>query len=274
MMNLIKTEWLKMRSYRAFWWMTLVVALSYPGINWVFYAVYQDILGGKGTASQLVKMLGNPFTFPEIWHTASYFSSIFIFIPVIAVVMFISNEFTYKTHRQNIIDGWSRNQFMFSKLIDVLFISLLVTLMYMVISLVIGYINIDDKSGNIMDKSRYIFLFFLQTFSQLSIAFLIAFLTKKAFLALGIFFFYYIVELIGSAIMRNYQLDKLAEFLPLEISDMVVPVPTFLGTVRQQESPGWYDSMLAAVTPHVIYTLVLTTLVWALCFWINKKRDL
>ena len=42
--------------------------------------------------------------------------------------MFISNEYTFKTHRQNIIDGWSRKQFITSKLMDVLIISLIVTL--------------------------------------------------------------------------------------------------------------------------------------------------
>src|SRR5215216_2351808 len=138
MMNLLRTEWLKMRKYWAFWWMTGIIALSYPGINYIFYQIYSEVMTKSGNAGQMIKMLiGNPFTFPEVWHTVAFASSIFIFIPSILVIMFITNEYTYKTHRQNIIDGWSRNQFMISKLIDVLIISIVVTILYFIVALLI-----------------------------------------------------------------------------------------------------------------------------------------
>ena len=40
MFNLIRIEWLKMRKYNAFWWILGLTALSYPGINYIFYMVY------------------------------------------------------------------------------------------------------------------------------------------------------------------------------------------------------------------------------------------
>src|SRR6476469_8204025 len=181
MKGLLYTEWLKLRKYPAFWWMTGIIALSYPGVNYIFYHIYQQVVSKGNTTSQMVKMLvGNPFTFPEVWHTVAYASSLFIFIPSVVVIMFITNEYTYKTHRQNIIDGWSRKQFMTSKMIDVLIITLLCTLVYVIAAVVIGYLNIKESNGNVWEDSRYIWLFFLQTFSQLSIAFLIAFMARKA----------------------------------------------------------------------------------------------
>jgi ABC-2 type transport system permease protein len=271
MMNLLKTEWLKIRKYRAFWWMAGIIALSYPGINYIFYQIYQSLINKGNTASIMVKkFVGNPFTFPEVWHTVAYASSIFIFIPSIVVIMFITNEYTYKTHRQNIIDGWSRKQFLTSKFIDVVLVSLLVTLLFAIVTLVIGLVNKTEGAGNIWEGANYIVLFALQAFAQLSIAFLIAFLVRKAFVALGIFLFYFIIlEPIAVGIAK-VKANDIGRFLPLEISDRLIPVPAFFG--RFDETA--YKASLAVVNTYIIYTIILTSVVWLLCYHINSKRDL
>ena len=75
MSSLIGTEWLKMKKYNAFWWIMGITALSYPGVNYLFYLGYQDIVSQPTRASQYAKLaLGDPFTFPEVWHTVGYFS--------------------------------------------------------------------------------------------------------------------------------------------------------------------------------------------------------
>jgi hypothetical protein len=82
MTTLIRTEWLKMKKYNAFWWIMGVTALSYPGINYIFHFGYEDIMSKPSQALQYAKMaIGNPFSFPEAWHTVAYFSSLFVFIP-------------------------------------------------------------------------------------------------------------------------------------------------------------------------------------------------
>ena len=267
MNNLIKTEWLKIKNYRAFWWMTGLVALSYPGINYLFHFVYQQQLKDE-KMGPLLKMINNPFTFPDVWQTVAFLSSWFIFIPSIVVIMFITNEYTYKTHRQNIIDGWSRNQFIAAKLIDVLIISILITVVYTIVALIIGFLN-DDSVSNVWKGSSYIPLFFLQTFSQLSIAFLIAFLSRKAFVALGIFLFYFIIlEPVAVGLFREFAND-LGRFLPLEISDRLIPIPRFL----IGDEATW-KKLTDQSDTHIIYTIILLVLTWAVCFRLNKRRDL
>lgn len=271
MTNLLHTEWLKMYKYRAFWWMAAIIALSYPGINYLFYNVYAEITKNNDEKAMLVKMLiTNPFTFPEVWHTVAFFSSFFVFIPAVIIIMFITNEYTYKTHRQNIIDGWSRNQFMTSKMIDVTIISVLVTLLYIIVSLIIGFINQGNTTANIWEGSKYIGLFALLTFSQLSIAFLIAFLVRKAFIALGIFLFYFIMLERIAVEYAKWKLNDIGRFFPLEISDRLVPVPAFLGKFDEKA----YNESLANINTHVFMTVVLTAIIWLICFQINKKRDL
>ena len=271
MKNLINTEWLKIKKYKAFWWMSGIIMLSYPGINYMFYNVYRELTTKSTEGGEMAKMLlGNPFAFPEVWHTAAFFSSWFVFIPSVIVIMFITNEYTYKTHRQNIIDGWSRKQFMTSKMIDVMIISLLITLVYFLVALIIGLINNNSSDGVVWEKSKYIALFALQTFSQLSIAFLIAFLVRKAFIALGIFIFYFLILENILVALAKFKANDIGRFLPIETADRMIPMPAFLARLDQDA----YDASLAAQNTHVVYTLILVTLTWALCYRINSRRDL
>lgn len=271
MKALIYTEWLKMKKYNAFWWIMGITALSYPGINFIYYLGYQSLVNQPSKASQYAKLaLGNPFTFPEVWHTVAYSSSLFVFIPAVMVIMFITNEYSFKTHRQNIIDGWSRNQFMASKLIDVGLITLLITLLYFIVCFVTGAINQERLIKDTWGQVHYVGLFALQTFSQLSIAFLTGFLVRKAFLALGVFLFYFIVlenVIVG---LLTWKKSSLADYFPIEISDRLIPRPAFTAALNAES----YQKGLDAIPKHVLLTLLLTGLVWLLCFWLNKKRDL
>ena len=272
MNTLIRTEWLKMRKYNAFWWILGITALSYPGINYIFYMVYDNITNQPTDASKLAKWaIGNPYAFPDVWHTVAYFSSWFVFIPSVVVIMFITNEYTFKTHRQNIIDGWSRSQFVTSKLIDVILISLIITVLCFAVSLVAGYANHTRLIRDTWGKSWFIGLFALQTFAQLSVAFLIGFLVRKAFIALGLFLFYYIVfEPIIVALLREF-VNDIGRYMPLEISDRMIPVPAFLGRLNTEAN---YQQMLDDMQLHTFLTVAVTAIIWGICYWINNRRDL
>lgn len=274
MQSLIKIEWLKIKKYPAFWWMLGIVLLTYPGINIMFYNVYLEATNRKEMTGALVKMLlGNPFVFPETWHTVAYFSSFFILLPSILVIMLVTNEYNYRTHRQNIIDGWSRTQFMTSKLIDVGIIALVATIIYALVA-VSFVLYLDPSSiGRFTEQLHYIPLFYLQTFAQLSIAFLLAYLVKKAFIALGIFLFYYlIVENILVAYFRYKKWDG-ARFFPFEVSDRVLVPPAFTKNFGK-DMKGSYEAALAAVGSQVLLTIAFTAIIWFICFRIHKKKDL
>ena len=271
MFNLVKTEWLKIKNYPAFWWIMCITALSYPGINYSFLSIYHKITVKNSMQGQVVKMLvGNPFSFPEAWHTVAFFSSLFIFIPAIVVIMLITNEYTYKTNRQNIIDGWSRQQFMWSKFISVVIITLIVSVIYFMVSLFIGSTNTDDVNASRWDQLYYVLLFAYQTFAQLSIAFLIGLLVRKSFIALAIFIFYFIIlEPILVGVLK-YKANDIGRFLPLEISDRLIPIPAFMGKIDADT----YKASLAAIHSHVFLTLVALAITWGLSLFVYMRRDL
>lgn len=275
--NIITTEWLKLKNYLAFWLLLLATAVSYPGINAIVYFGYDETTKPKSQSGQLLKMLiGNPFHFPEVYHTTAYLSSFFTFIPTIVVIMLITNEYQFRTHRQNIIDGWQKPTFIWGKFLSVVFISILVSLFFFAVATVIGFIATPDISTvALFTKSKYIGLFFLQIFTQLSFAFLLGLLVRKAFIAYGIFIFYgMIVESIAGAFFK-LKIQKFGgvdygQFLPFEISDRLIPVPPFLGRLNETD----YKLALAAVDKHVAYSIVFLIITWLLSFYIFKKRDL
>ncbi len=275
MLALIKIEWLKIKKYPAFWWMLGIVALTYPGINMITYYGYLQATAGKEVTSGIAKMLlGNPFSFPEAWHSVAYFSSFFILLPSIVVIMLVTNEYTFKTHRQNVIDGWSRTQFITSKLFDVLIVSVIVTSAYLLVALGFGLVADDTAWFQWKDQLQYIPLFLLQTFSQLSIAFLLGYLVKKAFIALGIFLFYYlIIENIAVGLAKYKLKNDIGRFLPFEVSDRLIPRPAFFSRFGKDAKES-YDLAIGAIPQHIFLTIVLTSIIWLICFAVHKKRDL
>ncbi|HLY72214.1 MAG TPA: ABC transporter permease [Puia sp.] len=272
MQHILKTEWLKIKKYPAFWWVMGITALTYPGINYIFHGVYVDITQDNNKKGEILKaLIGNPFSFPEAWHTVAYLSSIFVFIPAIVVIMLITNEYTYKTNRQNIIDGWSRKEFMFAKMIDVMILTLIVTLLFSIVAFIMGVTNTENTSANHWSMIYYVGLFALQTFSQLSIAFMVGLLLRKSFIALAVFSFYFIIlEPIAVNVLKYKYKSGIGEYFPLEISQKLLPKPAFIGRLDEAA----YQISLNAVKYHVGYSLALVSITWFFCFWLNNRRDL
>jgi ABC-2 type transport system permease protein len=271
MIQIIKTEWLKIKNYPAFWWVFGITALTYPGINYMFLFIYRSIIQEKSAAGKVATaLMGNPFSLPEGWRTMAFFSSVFIYIPAIVVIMLITNEYTYRTNRQNIIDGWSRSNFMTAKMIDVLLLSLIVTTLFATTALIIGVTNTDKSDGE-WALAYYIGLFFLQTLCQLSIAFTVGMLLRKAFIALAVFTFYgMIVEEFTVDLLKHKYNNDIGRFFPIEISDRLLIRPAFVGKFNEAD----YQQSLDAVKYHVVYSIVLLILTWLFCFWLNNRRDL
>lgn len=277
MFSLLQIEWLKIKKYPAFWAMLIIVLLTYPAANYMFYNVYLNITTQKGTDMLAKMLLGNPFAFPETWHTVAYISSFFVILPSILVIMLVTNEYQYKTQRQNIIDGWTRRQFMTSKLMDVLIVSSITTILYALVAIGFSIYASTFDTSKIWDQSYYIGLFFLQTFAQLSIAFLLGYLIKKAFIALGIFLFYYlIVENIATGYLKVKAAKiggDIGRYLPFEISDRMIVAPAFIGRFGKDLKTA-YEKSLSEVPSQIALSLLLTTAIWAFCFLMHRKKDL
>ena len=181
MINLLKIEWLKLKNYRTFWILGILYLVSVFAAGYIGYSVELRTLG---QSKELKMVAGTSFSFPDVWQSVSWLSSLLVFMPALLIVTFVTNEYVYKTHRQNIIDGWSRSQFIYVKIALVVILAALATLMVLLTSLFIGFLGERSFSW---DESIYIFYFFAQALTYNTVALLLSVLLKRTGLALGLF---------------------------------------------------------------------------------------
>ena len=152
-------------------------------------------------------------------------------------------------------------------------VSVIATVVYILVAAGYGIYADSSSVNQWADQIQYIPLFLLQTFSQLSIAFLLGYLVKKAFIALGIFLFYYLIVENIAVGYATFKLNDIGRFLPFEISDRLIPRPAFFSRWGK-DAKASYDHALAIIPEHILMTVILTSVIWVICYAIHKKRDL
>ncbi|MFZ1786302.1 MAG: ABC transporter permease, partial [Ferruginibacter sp.] len=173
MINLLKIEWLKIKSYTGFILLSSFFALGVLTTNYIVYAFKKNVID-KVEGSQLL-FSGSPFDFDAVWKTVSYYGGYFLMLPALLMVILISNEYSYKTHRQNIIDGWSRFEFLKVKLGLALVFALASTLVIVLTALLFGAFSGTAFSVNGFANVGY---FFLKALTYNLVAILISILVK------------------------------------------------------------------------------------------------
>src|SRR5262245_5768224 len=104
MWELLSIEWKKLKNYRTFWILLCLYIVSVIGANYIAYRIQQAIYEAKQTKGMASMVLGTPpYSFPDVWQTTANVSSYLLFIPGLLLIISISNEFSFKTHRQNVI---------------------------------------------------------------------------------------------------------------------------------------------------------------------------
>lgn len=249
MLRILRVEWMKVKNYRTFWILLAITLISIPAVSYMLFNLLKNSFpSGKGQS-----LLGSPFGFPDVWQTVSWNSSLLFFIPAILIITLTSNEFTYKTHRQNVIDGWSRKQFVSAKLVEVLLLSILTTIIVFLTAFAFGYFNHKAGAGattvagsgmgggpgmgigagkvqaaadsSIWRESRFVLFYFVEMLSYSLIAFLMALFVKRAGLAMGLFFIYMIIEQVLVGILGHSYDIQAANYFPEEVTDKLIPFP-------------------------------------------------
>ncbi len=140
MLHLLKIEWLKVKNYKAFWIFIILYLFAILGINYIGYYI-NEITVESMPASQV--LMGTPYAFPKVWQTVGFMSSWLLYFPGILFIMLLTNEFNFKTHRQNIIDGWTRKDFVTVKFVFAFLFSAAATIFIFLVALLIR----DDHNG-------------------------------------------------------------------------------------------------------------------------------
>jgi ABC-type transport system involved in multi-copper enzyme maturation permease subunit len=194
MTRLIKIELNKILPSRIFWILVILyvvlIALVFAGTQGFINKVASD----AGQRSPIPIPEFSIYTFPGIWHNLTFIAGYFKIFLAVLVIILITNEFSFKTIRQNVMAGMSRLDFLKSKILSIAMISIGATLLIFIIGLILGFIYSSDYSFSTV-FSRMIFLlgYLLEIFSFLVFAFMIGFLVKRSGFAIGLLLLYYIV---------------------------------------------------------------------------------
>lgn len=225
MMHLLKLEWLKVKNYRTFWLFLGLYVLALFSINYSAYQFQLDLK--KEFPLELF-----PYGFPKIWQTIAWTSSWLLYFPGMLMILIITNEFTYKTNRQNIVDGLTRQQFVYGKILVAIVLAVITTIICFLNAVIFGKLHGSEFSWR---GSEYIFYCFVQGLCYIFFGMILGVLIRRGGLAMGIFFLYGIVfeTLLGGLLNYSGYVEGWY-FLPLQTTDTLIPVPFAKETVYKK----------------------------------------
>lgn len=260
MIQLLNIEWMKVKAYRTFWILTILFFIAVPLINLAFE-------GFTNKSGQVNLLLGSPFAFPKAWDTIAWLASFITPIMGIMLIIFLTNENNFRTVRQNIIDGWSRDQYIMAKFGVLITTTIFITIMIGVTTLFFGLKNgVGDATENIV----FVFYAFVQSLAYLSLAFFLGVYMKRAGIAIAIYVMYVYVGEICIALLLDFQVKRhLGAFLPLECTDRLIPgLSNIVRKLSEQGNPPPSSSTYVLIA--IAYIVLFNFLSWRKI----KKADL
>ena len=277
MIRLLQIEFIKLWNNRA----SKILIISYF-VLLTFISLVAAIKFDIGPIKFHLAELGI-FDFPYIWHFNAFIASFFKLFLAVVIVSMMANEYSNKTIKQNLIDGLSKWEFIYSKFLTVLAFSAISTVFLFVISLGLGlaYSSFDEISI-IFSDLEFILAYFVKLLGFFSFCLFLGIFVKRSAFALGFLILWLIVEqllfgLIGWKITSWETAQNIKNFFPLESMQNLVDEPfTRLSAVKNlgnqigedfnfDYAVHWYE---------VLIVLSWTAIFIYLSYTLLKKRDL
>ncbi len=265
MKQLLKIEWLKVKNYRTFWILTSLYLISIWGINFIVFRIQHNIYQDQKTGDAAKMFIGGPpYAFPKVWEMTTYVSSFLLFIAGLIMIISVTNEYSFKTHRQNVIDGVTRTQFIVTKLVCGFIIALASTVFVALTAMYFGFI--EEGSSFSLDNTINLVYFFLQALSYCWLAILFSLLFKRSGISIGVFFLYILVLENVLVQFINYLAKDFTngpgKFLPIQSSDELMPLP-ILQNVKNE---------LVESSTNITVQIIVVLCYLTLYFFISKRK--
>ena len=223
------------------------------------------------------------FNFPYIWHFNTFVAALLKIFLAIIIVSMMSNEYTYKTIKQNLIDGLSKKEFIASKFLTVVLFSIVSTVFVAVISLILGSIYSDyTEWGIVFTDLRFLVAYFIKLVGFFSFCLFIGILVKRSAFALGFLILWQMFEGFTRGMIRwklfdGETTDAIMCFFPLNAMFNVLKEPfSRLSAVQSvanqigEEIALDYNTSLLDMGIVLAWTAIF---IWG-SYRILKKRDL
>ncbi|WP_275314797.1 ABC transporter permease [Tenacibaculum bernardetii] len=228
------------------------------------------------------------FNFPYIWHFNTYMAATFKFFLLLVIVSMMANEYSYKTLKQNLIDGLSKKEFILSKFYTVIAFAFISTIFVFVTSLILGAIYSDfNELSIIFSDLNYLLAFFIKLVGFFSFGLFLGILIKRSAFAVAAMVVWLIIESIFKGYLywtfkdlktsTEEAVNSVMQFFPLEAMANLIKEPfTRLGAVKSVANQIGENF---TKDYSVNYINIVIVLIWTLIFiyasfLLLKKRDL
>ena len=223
------------------------------------------------------------FNFPYIWHFNTFIAALLKIFLAIIIVSMMSNEYTYKTIKQNLIDGLSKKEFIASKFLTVVLFSLVSTVFVFVTSLILGSIYSDyTEIGIVFSDLGFLVAYFIKLLGFFSFCLFIGILVKRSAFALGFLILWQMFEGFTRGMIRwklfdGDTTDAIMGFFPLNAMFNVLKEP-FSRLSAVQSVANQIGEEIALDYGTTLLDMVIVIAWTAIFIWgsyaILKKRDL
>jgi hypothetical protein len=257
MLNLFKIEWLKIKTYRTFWILFAGFLIFFPVAFYLSASKWMERVSKSESMQEKVlkSLLDVPFTFPKVWQASGWMGGLFFVLIGMLFILLITNEVQYRTHRQNIIDGWSRMDFLKAKFSLLVFFVAVSTLLIFIMGLVVGSV-FSGSNTKMFEGVYYVGYFALMATLYLMLAFLIAILVKRT--GLSIIIYFAIVCIVDNVLWLVFTLrdSQVGYYMPLEAVDSLLPNP-FKPKILEKRTVADYTLIIAAVAYIAAYVYII-----------------
>ncbi|QNJ98343.1 ABC transporter permease [Constantimarinum furrinae] len=225
------------------------------------------------------------FNFPFIWHFNTWVAAWLKIFFAIVIVSIVSNEYSYRTLKQNLIDGLSKREFLTSKILTVILFTVISTIFLFIVTMILSLIFSDyNEVSIIFSDMQYMGAYFLKLLCFFSFCMFLAFWVKRSAFALGFLGLWQVIEGLIAILFQYIKVktevnlfETVYNYLPLNaMSDLISEPFTRFGAVQSaatqlgESFDKNYDVPLLSVGICIVWTGLF--IYWS--YAILKRRDL
>jgi len=258
--------------------------IGMPAMMMVVYEIVEsaNLAAGKANLPQGFFSEKTLVEFPTVWQFLGYIGNwmVFFFLGFMSVLS-ITNEFSNKTLRQNIITGLSRTDYFKGKVMLIAAVSLVAAIYFFFCGTMFGLIYTEEFTmAKFTENLDFVPRFFLMCFGYMSIGTFLGMWIRRTgiaivlFLAYGIFVEQILRWGIHMNIFRRFgiEMNKSVNYYPINAMEDLAPIPfpdMIDNTARSMDLYPFIEPMEA-----VVLTIIYSSLFLYLTYRVIASRDL
>jgi ABC-2 type transport system permease protein len=253
---MFRAELRKILPYRTVWF----ILLLYVVLLALFVSVGSGVVINGQTVGDTL------YAFPALWTKLAYVASYFNLLLGILLIILITDEFQFRTFRQQVIDGSSVAALVQGKLGVAVLLAAFGMLAVLGVGLFYGLTRAPESAGQAGQDLGAVLLYGAQALGYLGLAALLGFALRKSGPAILAFMLYaWVVE----PVVRVLIPDEIDRFFPTKVFGSLTPMPgqELLATVA-----GPSGALLPAQA--LPLALAYAALFWLLSYLLLRSRDL